>query len=82
MRIFCKRTFFEDDNIYYIKNKIYEMSEPKDYEEGFGVYKKVISEKNELVPLSKKTFDKYFCTIQDNRDGKITQILKNDKITK
>jgi hypothetical protein len=54
------------------------MLDPKDYEEGFGVYKKVKSEKNELVPLSKKTFDKFFCTIEDNRDEKITQILRND----
>jgi hypothetical protein len=77
-RTFCKRTFMEDGNIYFIKNKTYEMLDPKDYEEGFGVYKKVKSEKNELVPLSKKTFDKFFCTIEDNRDEKITQILRND----
>ena len=50
MRIFCKRTFMEDDNIYFIKNKTYEMLDPKDYEEGFGVYKKVKSEKDEFVP--------------------------------
>lgn len=78
MKIFCKRTFMEDDNIYFIKNKTYEILDPKDYELGFGVYKKVKSEKNEFVPLSKKTFDKFFCTIEDNRDEKITQILRND----
>ena len=78
MRIFCKRTFIQDNEVYYIKNKTYEILEPKNYEKGVSVYKKIKSEKNEFVPLTKKTFDKYFCTIEDNRNEKITQILRND----
>lgn len=79
MKVFCKRTFFEDDDIYFIKNKYYESSELMDYEKGFGVYKKVKSEKNIFVPLSIKTFDKYFSTIEENRNNRINQILNNDK---
>lgn len=78
MKIFCKRTFIKDNEVYFIKNKTYEILEPKTYEKGVSVYKKIKSEKNEFVPLTKKTFDKYFCTIEDNRNVKITQILRND----
>lgn len=78
MKIFCKRTLIQDNIVYFIKNKIYESQETNEFEQDFGVYKKIKSEKKEFVPLAKKTFDKYFSTIEDNRDNKITQILRND----
>lgn len=94
MKVYCKRTYFEKNtNAYtingkaygqdYVKwnwGKIYKCREPKDY--GFissGEYLIIESEvENSWCPISDKNFHKHFETLDDHRNNKIEQILKND----
>ena len=92
MKVYCKRTWFErNDNTFpvngkeygqdYVKwawGKTYECHEPKDYEKT-ATYLIIKSEVEESwYPVSKKNFNKYFETLDEYRNKKIEQILKND----
>ena len=92
MKVYCKRTWFERiDNTFpvngkeygqdYVKwawGKTYECHEPKDYEKT-ATYLIIKSEVEESwYPVSKNNFNKYFETLDEYRNKKIEQILKND----
>ena len=92
MKVYCKRTCFEKNtNVFPVNGKeygqdyakwawgkIYECHEPKDYEKP-ATYLIIESEvKESWYPISEKNFNKHFETLEEHRNKKIEQILKND----
>lgn len=92
MKVYCKRTYFEKNANYYPINgklygqdyvkwnwgKIYQCREPKDYEIP-SIYLIIESEvENTWCPISNQNFNKHFETLDEHRNNKIEQILKND----
>jgi hypothetical protein len=82
MKVFCKRTFIQDECILFKKNNTYDTQSVRDHEKEFFVHIKVLSEKQIFMPLMRKTFDKYFSTIQEVRDNRINQIINDNNINR
>lgn len=90
MKVYCKRTFFEKNTNFFPVNgkeygqdyakwacgKIYQCREPKDYEK-FSTYLIIESEiENTWCPISEQNFKIYFTTLDELRNEKIDQILR------
>lgn len=93
MKVYCKRTYLtQNTNSYQIlsksygesyavwkKGKFYEFRFPKDYERAVGVYYIIESEIESFWnPIKKKDFNKHFIDVDEWRNNKIDEIIKND----
>ena len=86
MKIYCKRTFFDNDKLVLCKkNNIYEAYLPTDFESNLGIcfwVQTELPETSNLIardnrhPLTLKCFEKYFTTLDDIRNIKINKIIK------
>jgi hypothetical protein len=78
VEIYCKRTFFDlkDKEVLCKKGKIYQTFPPSEFESESGVCFWISTEIEEKIPLTLKTFKKYFLSIDEMRDNKINEILK------
>ena len=92
MKVYCKRTYLtQNTNTYQIlgksygesyavweKGKFYQFRQPKDYEKEVGVYYLIESERESFWnPIKEKEFRKYFIDVDELRQNKINEILKN-----
>lgn len=93
MKVYCKRTYLtQNTNSYQIlgksygesyavwkKGKFYNFRTPKDYEKGVGVYYIIESERESFWnPIKEKDFKKHFIDVDEWRNNKIDEIIKND----
>ncbi len=92
LKVYCKRTYFEKNSNFYAINgkeygedyvkwawgKIYECREPQDYEKPATFLIIQSEQKNSWWPISEKNFKKHFETLEEFRNRKITQILKDE----
>ncbi len=88
MKIYCKRTLFEKDNktVLCKKDKIYKTHTPTEFELKSGLCfwveteleatGKQIGPPDNWYPITLKTFEKYFTTIDEMRNNKINEVLK------
>jgi len=76
-KILCKRSFFkkEEDFVQFMKGHYYFINEIISLN-GFKTYM-VLSKTIGWVPLTQKKLDTYFMTIEDGRNKKINEILKD-----
>jgi hypothetical protein len=78
LKAYCKRTFINNDEIRWGRDKYYQTITPEDYEVENGIHIYILMENHiqKFYPLSKKDFDKYFIGIDEIRSSKIEKILK------
>jgi hypothetical protein len=88
VEIYCKRTLFVKDEKYVlcVKGKIYNSQPPTEFELESGLCLWVENElepsgnqigaPDNWTPLTLKTYEKYFTTIDEMRNNKINSILK------
>jgi len=78
LKALCKRTFFYDNELKWIRENYYETMIPSDYESENGVYIYVKFGENpkSYYPLNKSRYDKHFVGIDEIRNEKIENVLK------
>ena len=60
------------------KGKFYQFRQPQDYEKEVGVYYLIESERKSFWnPIKEKEFKKHFIDVDELRQNKINEILKN-----
>jgi hypothetical protein len=92
VKVYCKRTYLtQNTNTYQIlgksygesyavweKGKFYQFRQPQDYEKEVGVYYLIESERKSFWnPIKEKEFKKHFIDVDELRQNKINEILKN-----
>ena len=76
MKVYCKRTYFnDDDSVRWSRNTYYEFIIPDKYPIIVGIYYYIKDAIGADHPITKQNFDKYFIDIDELRNNKINEIL-------
>lgn len=78
MQIYCKRTLFKTDekSILCKKGKFYNTIPASEFEFNYGIIFWTETEIDDNYPLTQKSFEKFFWSIDEMRHNKINEVLK------